>query len=391
MLISRRTSGGRGEYEISSPEPGEPRPSELVGRVICLDFGIGAPVNTGVVLTRQGGKLRLRLAGGDIQVARQAAAVLMMPEPIRADQALGAGEPVLQRMRYAIQHLRADKVLLVPPNLAIMRIKLIEVVNRSHQGEEESVRRRAGLLKAVWGHRDEFPRAIADLLGRHADAIRQGTMIDANIERLVADIQRAVSENGVDLGVAYSEAGDVLPALAGALNLDVPGPLVNPADVDAEDEPMRRSVIREWRVWASRRGPTSARFRQRVRDAYGATCAVCGAHYPPTPPAPGPGVDAAHILPWAEYDLDDIQNGLCLCKLHHWAFDESLLRVRFEGRCYLVELPEDTRGAVMAFDASFSIERLMENVGPIPASQLPANQADWPRPKFLAMLNEATG
>ena len=38
-------------------------------------------------------------------------------------------------------------------------------------------------------------------------------------------------------------------------------------------------------------------------------------------------VDAAHIIPWSVSHNDDPRNGLALCKLCHWSFDEGLLGV----------------------------------------------------------------
>ena len=38
-------------------------------------------------------------------------------------------------------------------------------------------------------------------------------------------------------------------------------------------------------------------------------------------------VDAAHIVPWSRRQNDDIRNGMALCKLCHWAFDEGVLGV----------------------------------------------------------------
>ena len=41
MRISRRTSGGRGEYEISEDSPEGLTPSDILQRHIQLDFGAG--------------------------------------------------------------------------------------------------------------------------------------------------------------------------------------------------------------------------------------------------------------------------------------------------------------------------------------------------------------
>lgn len=38
-------------------------------------------------------------------------------------------------------------------------------------------------------------------------------------------------------------------------------------------------------------------------------------------------VDAAHIVPFSVSANDDIRNGIALCKLHHWSFDEGLISI----------------------------------------------------------------
>jgi hypothetical protein len=70
----------------------------------------------------------------------------------------------------------------------------------------------------------------------------------------------------------------------------------------------------------------SEAFRVGVRRIYEHRCAVCCVD------ARGPGdgspiVDAAHIVPKSEGGPDDLRNGLCLCKNHHWAFDEGWFTV----------------------------------------------------------------
>lgn len=66
-------------------------------------------------------------------------------------------------------------------------------------------------------------------------------------------------------------------------------------------------------------------FREAVREAYDETCAVCGIRR--ETPDGRPEVEAAHIKPKSEGGPDDIRNGIALCKLHHWAFDNSWLSV----------------------------------------------------------------
>jgi len=38
-------------------------------------------------------------------------------------------------------------------------------------------------------------------------------------------------------------------------------------------------------------------------------------------------VDAAHIVPWSVTHNDDPRNGMALCRLCHWTFDEGLTSV----------------------------------------------------------------
>jgi putative restriction endonuclease len=387
MRISRRTSGGRGEYEISGSLNGI-RTSDLIGHTLSLQLPGRLLIHTRVWLIRQGGKPRLRMKGADIQIQKQLAAAFLMPDPARQTAALGAGEPVMQDGAYAIEHIEIDGVLRISSDTAVLRVNRITVLNRSHLGEEENLRQRVGLLREVWSRRGEFPDDIAASLAQHEQMVRSG-YISEDTQKLVAAIQRLVSTKSADLGIVYSERGDVLPKLGDALHYQVPEPLLDVESVDPEDIELKKRAIKEWKRWANARGPASARFKQDVRSAYRATCVVCGAHFPPTPYNSSPGVDAAHILPWSEYELDQVFNGLCLCKLHHWAFDEAIIRLRFENERYTCEMPEDAEHTIHEFDPEFSLDRLRENVGVIPVERLPQHLPHWPRPDLLRMLADS--
>ncbi len=147
----------------------------------------------------------------------------------------------------------------------------------------------------------EFPDEIGALLQRHETIVRSGTITKA-AETAAAQIRKRVFERSADLGIVYGERGDVLPKLAEALRYQVPKPSIILDNVDPEDIDLKRRTAKEWKRWASARGPASAKFRRKVREAYRAACFICGAHYPSTPYNTTPGVDAAHILPWSEYE-----------------------------------------------------------------------------------------
>jgi putative restriction endonuclease len=66
-------------------------------------------------------------------------------------------------------------------------------------------------------------------------------------------------------------------------------------------------------------------FRRIVVKAYDHCCALCGVRI-----ITSEGhtvVDAAHIVRWSVTQNDDIRNGMALCKICHWAFDEGLMGV----------------------------------------------------------------
>lgn len=61
-------------------------------------------------------------------------------------------------------------------------------------------------------------------------------------------------------------------------------------------------------------------FTRKVLDAYRASCAICGMQLEL--------VHAAHLVPHAhEQGSDELENGICLCALHHKAFDDGLVYI----------------------------------------------------------------
>lgn len=70
-------------------------------------------------------------------------------------------------------------------------------------------------------------------------------------------------------------------------------------------------------------------FRKAIVTLYNHRCALCGIRM--LTPEGHTVVEAAHIVPWSETFDDRPANGLCLCRLCHWSFDEGLMSV---GRTY---------------------------------------------------------
>jgi putative restriction endonuclease len=66
-------------------------------------------------------------------------------------------------------------------------------------------------------------------------------------------------------------------------------------------------------------------FRKAIVSLYDHRCALCGIRI--LTPEGHTVVEAAHIVPWSETHDDLPTNGLCLCRLCHWSFDEGLMSV----------------------------------------------------------------
>jgi putative restriction endonuclease len=74
-----------------------------------------------------------------------------------------------------------------------------------------------------------------------------------------------------------------------------------------------------------------AEFRERVLGAYGKRCAMSGLPVPEL-------LEAAHIMPDAhELGTAEVQNGICLSRIHHRAFDSNLIGVTPDYKIYISE------------------------------------------------------
>lgn len=150
-----------------------------------------------------------------------------------------------------------------------------------------------------------------------------------------------------------------------------------------------RNRIKVWRQVALR-GAAGAKFSTEVREAYNHTCLFTGMRLPKTAMTGSSGVDAAHILPWAEYNLNAISNGLCLSKPCHWAFDAGILRLEYDAPSskYGIQLSAAALSAESV--GLLSLDGIKGVQGTVSTSLLPKDSANWPDPSFLKVYNEAS-
>ncbi len=112
-------------------------------------------------------------------------------------------------------------------------------------------------------------------------------------------------------------------------------------------------------------------FRRVIVTLYEHRCAFCGVRILT---ADGhTAIEAAHIVPWALSRNDDPRNGLALCRLCHWSFDEGLVTL---SDAYQIKLspqltaPDNIPGHLSAFGKRPFLG--------------PTDQSLWPFPESIA-------
>ena len=154
-----------------------------------------------------------------------------------------------------------------------------------------------------------------------------------------------------------------------ALNLhNLHGIAEEPEDVETEDrlseqmthEPslvewnlnnvdgLRREVIETTRRWVRQRD-----FRGRILSAYRNQCAICRIQLNL--------VEAAHIVPVSIRGSNDLtNNGICLCVLHHAAYDGGLVGI---GPDYRILVNQEKLDVLRNTDLNSGEQLILENAG----------------------------
>lgn len=401
MRISKEISGnavrrdeplrqGRGEFEWCDFSNDDPEPDDLVQRRIILSLPGGLQIDTGCILGRQGGKQRVRIAPGttgrEIYPNWQIASALLMPRQTRTEQHWGDGIPIMRTSQYCIIHINFGRIVLQDNARAVLPAETLEIANQ-YQQDTIQVAQRFRDVQTVWAARHHFDDPIAGLIAQHENMVRSGSVLGIEAHKLVENLQVAAAAHSGDYGIpGNAPSTDVLPALMRiAERIAEPAPTGEIEQIPPEEIEIRRREVKQWRRWAANRGAASARFRREIREAYKSTCVVCGLCLPSLGNDSNPGVDAAHILPWSQFDLDHVKNGMCLCKLHHWAFDDGLIEITFDGSNYNVRIPHEAEDDMLDVP-EFSLDFLRSAVGPIPRDRLPDDQELWPSPDLLDRL-----
>ena len=388
MDIQKRSSSGRGEYELAG-SVGSLSTSNMIGKPLLIDTQSDlGQLSTGIWAQTQGGKPRLRMIekGKGIHIHRQIEALLLMPQSIRDESQLLGGQPVVLAGRYILQRVDVPSAKLVDDS-AVLQLGAIDCNNDSLTHQIDFPSRIRSILRLYAGA-DELPPRVAKALHAHQADVVASRRVSASTEKIVTEVIAATEEAAKESDVVLIQGEDPVPLLLDLLRSQPTVEIPPVSEIDPADLVMRRRVADRWRMQKDR-GPASTKFRSAVRKAYKSTCLFCGLRLV-SDDVRVPGIDAAHIAAWAHYEADVVSNGICLCKLHHWAFDQYLLAVTFDKtKGYAIVV---TKLARQAFKDDAAVLKSLEAVaGSIAVSRLPADPDEWPRPQFLTQLYEDMG
>jgi putative restriction endonuclease len=388
--ISKRRSSGRGEYEVAGVVDGL-NTTAILNLPIVIDTGSAlGRISTDIRLLSQGGKPRLRRihkTAAYMQMQRQVEALLLMPKSIREERQLLGGQPIVIASRYLLQRIEVAEATVEGP-VVVFKLGGVDCTNDSGT-ETIDFRKRIQQIQQIYERADDLPAAISTPLKLHRDSIMATHVVRLKTEELVEQIVEATETSARDSDTVLIPGEDPVPLLLDMLGAQPSAEMPPPAQIDPQDIEIRRRVADRWRL-SKDRGSASTQFRRAVRKAYNSTCLFCGLTLPTSDEVRVPGVDAAHIVPWADYEADVVQNGLCLCKLHHWAFDQYLLALKFDpDQGYSVIL---TSIAQRAFSAVPHVLAILKSVeGLVQQARLPKHQAEWPSPQMLQKLYDEMG
>ncbi len=111
-------------------------------------------------------------------------------------------------------------------------------------------------------------------------------------------------------------------------------------------------------------------FRKAIVNLYEHRCAICGIRI--RTEEGHTVVDAAHIIPWSVSHDDRASNGMALCKLCHWTYDEGMIAVDAN---YIVNVSQkiQTETNLLSHVMTFSGRKIFA----------PEIKKHWPNPENL--------
>ncbi len=385
MRIALRTGGGRGVYELAGSQ-GIYSASELFDREMFYELTPTLIVPGRAVPSNRQGKPRIKLSNQNdtTHFYRLLSGLLLLPKPKREFKAT-SGSVLIAFESYSMTAIKID-VGVVEENKTVVRPT--EILLENFQGLRTSINfiDRMAKIMDLWQIASDQDSELAHLLRLHK-------------ESLYADYvnHKAVEKSAKTIFTYLNTIYDPLPQIETRVGISqfieseettlIPSTKEFGIADNTSQSAARIENVRRWRK-VSVRGAAATRFRSEVRDVYRDTCLFTGQRLPKLTVIASAGVDAAHILPWASHGVNTIDNGICLTKQCHWAFDSGVLRFSFDDSTnqYVISIPDAVVSE--AKKHNFSLDAFQKLAGPIPIERLPANAGNWPNPLYLDDFNQ---
>ncbi len=386
MRITLRTSGGRGEFEVAGTH-GSVATSDLFDKHFLVEVVPGVRIATDLYLRLKDGKRRMRLPEGSAERDRHIhalmAAVLILPKPIRQLSETGFGKLQLVNERFAVADVEFD-IVNMGVDIIVIRPTFLRLANCDHN-ETLDVIERMKIIFSLWNAVDleTSTTEFSYFIKAHRAAFFNGNAKE--IISVVTKLRKVTDPDEDPLNQLIQVYG---LKSSDTYNMGLEGSVTYFSDENSATlSESTQEAIKKWKRVADR-GAAGEAFKKEVNQVYNYTCLFTGNHLPRVPPISSPGVDAAHILPWAAHNINSIQNGICLNKLCHWAFDEGILRMDFDAKAreYILSVPAIIK---IKHPKIIELSPFLQLEGIIPKERLPENQNLWPSPDFISRFNDS--
>lgn len=386
MRIALRTGAGRGAIELAGTQ-GKYSASDLFDKELSYEIAPNLVIPGHAIPGSRQGKPRINIDNDHRRDAthfyRLLAALLLLPTPTR-DFKKTSGN-IIYRGNYSITVIKID---VVRAELSQTVIRPTEILLENIEGFKERVDyvERLSRIIRIWDKAKDVDSELACLLRSHEEQFYKDTVVHVDCEKAAKGIYKYLDTpydalQDIELKVGSDEVAE----------LEYLEPPVKTQEFGVDDitTPKVAGIenLRKWRKIAVR-GKAGVKFRNNIKFIYRDRCLFTGQRLPKLESISSTGVDAAHILPWASHKINTPDNGICLSKSCHWAFDSGVIQLSFDRSTnqYVVSIPEQVR--LEANQSDFSLETFEAMTGQIPRERLPENTNYWPNPSHLDEFNE---
>lgn len=385
MRIALRTSGGRGEYEVAGSH-GNLSVSNVIDHHIQLQIFPNKELDTKNWIRRLQGKPRIRLENPktDKHIYLLLTSILLMPKPKRELGKTPGGKLQLTENNYSVTSIQFDLVRHKHNSVLIQPTDLV-LANSTFDLARIDIVERLRILLDIWSQASHNKDTLSQNIICHRDAVLSGDI--GKIHQYAINIRKQfdIEDPLREIIRKYNLISEYTYWM-GIHRSDVELSIIEEDLTDPKEAAKKR--IKQWRLQASR-GSKGVKFSKEVKEAYRHKCLFTGYYLPKSSFCSTPGIDSAHILPWAEYDINSVNNGLCLNKLCHWAFDSGILVLNFLKSQQKYELSISAGANQAEKDGIITLEGFRPMTGMIPSSRLPYEKKHWPSPHFLEEYNKS--